>query len=90
MFGRDNINRSDGDWVELPPSFTAQLGLSGPAVYVVWISGDQVRTSPPNCHPLLPSVDAQAWVYRWEQVVLGFGAQGIVNASQDEWLQSFF
>ena len=39
---RDNINRSDGDWVELPPSFTAQLGLSGPAVYVVWISGDQV------------------------------------------------
>ena len=42
-FGSDNINRSDGDWVELPPSFTAQLGLSGPAVYVVWISGDQVR-----------------------------------------------
>ena len=46
MFGRDNINRSDGDWVELPPSFTAQLGLSWPAVYVVWISGDQVRLSP--------------------------------------------
>ena len=49
-----------------------------------------MRLSPLNCHPLLPSVDAQAWVCRWEQVVLGFGAQGIVNASQDEWLQSFF
>ena len=62
----DNINRSDGDWVELPPSFTAQLkGVHrGPAVYVVWISGDQV--------------------------VLGFGGHGLVNASQAEWLQSYF
>eukprot|EP01048_Picozoa_sp_COSAG05_P015717 COSAG05_NODE_1929_length_3819_cov_16.551882_4_plen_496_part_00 len=60
----DNINRSDGDWVQLPPEFTAQLGLQGAAVYVVWISGDQV--------------------------VLGFGSAGLVNASQDEWLQSYF
>ena len=35
------INRSDGDWVELPPAFTAQLGLQGPAVYIVWICGDR-------------------------------------------------
>lgn len=61
----DNINRSDGDFVELPVSFTAQLGLVGPAVYAVWISGDQV--------------------------VLGFGAMGIVvNATLDQWLQSYF
>ena len=32
----DQINRSDGDWVELPASFTALLGLQGPAVYIVW------------------------------------------------------
>ena len=37
----DNINRSDGDWVELPASFTSLLGLQGPAVYVVWICGDR-------------------------------------------------
>ena len=60
----DNINRSDGDFVELPASFTAKLGLVGPAVYVVWISGDQV--------------------------VLGFGAAGVVNGSLDQWLQSYF
>ena len=60
----DNINRSDGDFVELPSSFTRELGLDGPAVYVVWISGDQV--------------------------VLGFGAAGIVNGTLDEWLQSYF
>lgn len=60
----DNINRSDGDFVELPSAFTTNLGLKGPAVYVVWISGDQV--------------------------VLGFGAAGIVNGSLDQWLQSYF
>jgi hypothetical protein len=60
----DNINRSDGDWVELPASFTAQLGLQGPAVFVVWVCGDQV--------------------------VFGFGCAGIVNGTQDQWLQSYF
>ena len=75
--------------MELPPSFTAQLGLSGPAVYVVWISGDQVRLSPPNSHCCLLLTRRHGSV-AGEQVVLGFGAQGIVNASQDEWLQSFF
>ena len=65
----DDINRSDGDWVELPPSFTAQLGLAGPAVYVVWLCGDQGYGGPYSP---------------------GFGCAGIVNATQDQWLQSFF
>lgn len=60
----DDINRSDGDWVELPASFTAKLGLVGPAVYVVWLVGDQM--------------------------VLSFGGAGLVNASQERWLQSYF
>ena len=37
----DQINRSDGDWVELPASFTALIGLQGPAVYIVWACGDR-------------------------------------------------
>ena len=37
----DQINWSDMDLVELPPAFTRSLGLQGPAVYVVWICGDQ-------------------------------------------------
>ena len=37
----DQINRSGTDLVELPPAFTRLLGLKGPAVYVVWICGDQ-------------------------------------------------
>ena len=65
----DNINRSDGDFVELPPSFTAQIGLVGPAVYVVWLCGDQ----------------GYGGLYS-----PGFGCAGIVNASRDQWLQSYF
>ena len=56
------------DLVELPPSFTRLLGLQGPAVYVVWICGDQ---DPGSKSP-------------------NFGCSGIVNATQDQWLQSYF
>ena len=28
-------------WVELPATFTAMLGLQGPAVFVVWACGDR-------------------------------------------------
>ena len=38
----DNINRSDDGFVELPSKFTKELELNGPAVCVVWISGNQV------------------------------------------------
>jgi hypothetical protein len=47
----DQINRSDGDWVELPASFTAMLGLQGPAVYIVWACGDRES----------PSVSSYIW-----------------------------
>ena len=67
----DNINRSDGDWVELPPSFTARLGLTGPAVYLVWICGDQ----------------GQYPGHVWSP---DFGCAGIVNGTQEQWLQSYF
>ena len=37
----DQINRSGTDLLELPPAFARLLGLQGPAVYVVWVCGDQ-------------------------------------------------
>ena len=57
----DDINRSDMDMVTLPSGET----------YVVWNTGNQGESTPPN-----PSA--------------GFSGAGIVNGSEQQWLESYF
>jgi hypothetical protein len=57
----DDINRSDMDMVTLPNGQT----------YVVWLSGNQGVSTPPN-------------------IPMGQSVAGIVNGTEQEWVESYF
>ena len=63
----DNINRSDADFVELPASFTALMGLQGPAVYVVWACGDREYTDMPKSAYLFRRFTSQTFSATMQQ-----------------------